>query len=252
MLDALCRPPGSLPSSPAAGSSPQGGFDDLGRDAVYQAIAQRRDMRHFTPGQRIDPAVMQRLLTAAHQAPSVGLMQPWRFIRLTDSPHREAVRELVQAERARTAQAMGNREDEFWQLKVEGLRECAELWAVALAPDDGTVFGRRTMPHEMALCSAACAIQNLWLAARAENLGMGWVSMFDPDALGALLALPDGARAIALLCIGPVPAFYPQPMLTASGWRTGRPLSEMLHEHHWGGGGAGGQQVEHAPGRDGQ
>jgi 5,6-dimethylbenzimidazole synthase len=128
---------------------------------------------------------------------------------------------------------MGERDAEFMRLKVEGIGECAELFAVVLAPDDGTVFGRRTMPQEMAMCSAACAIQNLWLAARAENLGMGWVSLFDPQQLADILSCPAGAKPIALLCLGPVHEFYPRPMLEQLNWRQGKALSSVLMQDSW-------------------
>jgi 5,6-dimethylbenzimidazole synthase len=95
------------------------------------------------------------------------------------------------------------------------------------------VFGRRTLP-EMDLASLSCAIQNLWLAARAEGLGMGWVSVFEPQALADLLGLPEGAKALAVLCLGPVEDFYPAPMLVLEGWRAEQPLSDMLYENHWG------------------
>lgn len=208
-------------------------FNDAERDSLYRVMAARRDMRHFIAGAQVDAAVLQRLLLAAHQAPSVGLMQPWRFIRIAEAARREAIAQLVDAERAQTAQALGERGAEFLRLKVEGVRECAELIAVVLAPDDGTLFGRRTMPREMAWCSAACAIQNLWLAARAENLGLGWVSLFDPAALAALLEAPAGAQPIALLCLGPVPAFYDAPMLAQVGWRQGRPLQAQVFTDRW-------------------
>lgn len=206
----------------------QQGYSDLELDAVYRVIAERRDMRHFQSGSVVDESVLQRLLQAAHSAPSVGLMQPWRFIRVRSKSLRNDIAILVEQERVLTAQAMGEREAEFMRLKVEGLRECAELFAVVLAPDDGTVFGRRTMPEEMALCSAACAIQNLWLAARAENLGMGWVSLFDPARLAQLLNCPQGAKPIALLCLGPVAEFYSRPMLEQLDWRHGKPLDVMV------------------------
>jgi 5,6-dimethylbenzimidazole synthase len=141
---------------------------------------------------------------------------------------------LVDGERRATASALGARSAEFLRLKVEGLRDCAELLAVVLAPDDGTVFGRRTLPTEMVLCSVGCAIENLWLAAQAENLGLGWVSMFDPEALGCLLGLPEGARALGVLCLGPVKRFYDAPMLELEGWRRGRPLADMLFFNQWG------------------
>ena len=206
-------------------------FSAEARDVLYRVIDARRDMRHFLPNTTITADVLQRMLAAAHKAPSVGLMQPWRFIRIADASMRQRIAELVEQERLATAQALGERDAEFMRLKVEGLRECAELLAVVLAPDDGTVFGRRTMPQEMALCSAACAIQNLWLAARAENLGMGWVSLFDPAQLANLLACPAGAQPIALLCLGPVQEFYTRPMLEQLNWRQGKPLHLM--QDHW-------------------
>ena len=203
-------------------------FTDAERAVVYRVLAARRDMRHFTPGASVDPAALQRILQAAHQAPSVGLMQPWRFVRVLDADLRGRIAALVEAERLATAEAMGERGGEFLQLKVEGVRECAELIVAVLAPDDGTVFGRRTMPRDMALCSLACAVQNLWLAARVENLGLGWVSMFEPAALAEVLGLPPDAQPMALLCLGPVPAFYEAPMLEQTGWRQARPLADFV------------------------
>ncbi|HEY9108659.1 MAG TPA: 5,6-dimethylbenzimidazole synthase [Roseateles sp.] len=208
-------------------------FDAAERAAVYRAIALRRDTRHFKPAQTVPDAQLQRLLQALHQAPSVGLMQPWRVIRITDAALRERLAVLVEAERQATAAALGERSAEFLRLKVEGLRDCAELLALVLPPDDGTVFGRRTLPREMALCSAGCAVQNLWLAARAENLGLGWVSMIEPAPLAGLLRLPVGAQPLGLLCLGPVERFYGAPMLEQAGWRQGRPLSKLLMDNHW-------------------
>jgi 5,6-dimethylbenzimidazole synthase len=195
--------------------------------AVYRVIAERRDMRHFAGGTVADDT-LRRLLTAAHQAPSVGLMQPWRFIRIVEPGRRQAIHALVEAERVRTAEALGERSEDFMRLKVEGILSCAELLVVALGDDrDRHVFGRRTMPH-MDLASASCAIQNLWLAARAEGLGMGWVSLFEPAELADLLGLPDGSEPIAVLCLGPVEEFYPRPMLEDEGWIVPRPLDELL------------------------
>lgn len=205
------------------------------RETLYRVIDARRDMRHFVPGATVAEDVLVRVLQAAHSAPSVGLMQPWRFIRVREERLRASIAALVDEERLLTAQALGAREAEFLRLKVEGIRECAELLVAVLAPDDGTVFGRRTMPEQMALCSVACAIENLWLAARAENLGMGWVSLFDPVRLAALLGCPPGAQPIALLCLGPVRAFYQRPMLEQLKWRQARPLQELLMQDRWAG-----------------
>jgi 5,6-dimethylbenzimidazole synthase len=208
-------------------------FSPAERAAVYRAIAERRDMRHFSGGE-VAPELLARLLHAAHQAPSVGLMQPWRFIRITHTSLREAIYAQVEAERVRTAEALGERSDDFMRLKVEGIRECAELLVVALMDQrEPHIFGRRTLP-EMDLASVSCAIQNLWLASRAEGLGLGWVSLFEPQALAQLLHMPTGSKPLAVLCLGPVNAFYAEPMLVQEGWATPRPLSELLFENSWG------------------
>lgn len=209
-------------------------FSPQERRAVYRVIAERRDMRRFVSGAVVDEAVLARLLQAAHAAPSVGLMQPWRFIRITDAPLRRRIHALVDEERPRTAAALGERADEFLALKVEGILECAELFVVALGDDrESHVFGRRTLP-QMDLASVSCAIQNLWLAARSEGLGMGWVSLFDPQRLGSLLGMPPGAEPVAILCLGPVPEFPDRPALELDGWAVGRPLSEFVCENRWG------------------
>jgi 5,6-dimethylbenzimidazole synthase len=208
-------------------------FSATERQAVYRAIAERRDMRRFVPDAEVPEDVLARLLQAAHAAPSVGLMQPWRFIRITDAALRSRIHALVDEERLKTAEALGPRGDEFLALKVEGIVECAELLVVALADGRGNhVFGRRTLP-QMDLASVSCAIQNLWLAARAEGLGMGWVSIFDPVQLAALLAMPDGAEPVAILCLGPVPDFPPRPQLEIDHWTFGRPLGEFVSENGW-------------------
>ncbi|MDO6459605.1 5,6-dimethylbenzimidazole synthase [Granulosicoccaceae sp. 1_MG-2023] len=207
-------------------------FSEQEKAGVYRAIRERRDMRHFAD-KPLDPAILQRLLEAAHQAPSVGLMQPWRFIRITCPELRAEIRTLVEAERRATAAALNEREAEFLQLKVEGLDRCAELLVVALMDQrERHVFGRRTLP-EMDLASVACAIQNLALAARAEGIGVGWVSLFDPAAMGSLLNMPAGSKAVAILCIGPVEKFYDKPMLEEQGWTRARPLSQLMAENRW-------------------
>ncbi|WP_034295039.1 5,6-dimethylbenzimidazole synthase [Herbaspirillum sp. RV1423] len=202
-------------------------------DAVYRVIAERRDIRHFLPD-TIDPALLRRLLQAAHLGPSVGFMQPWRFIRIAERDRRNAIHALVEQERILTAQALNEREDEFMRLKVEGIRECGEVLVAALM--DGRerhVFGRRTLP-EMDLASVACAIQNMWLAARAEGIGMGWVSLFDADKLAALLAMPAGARPVAVICLGHVREFYARPMLEQEGWAARQSLDDLVYSDLWG------------------
>jgi 5,6-dimethylbenzimidazole synthase len=226
-----------MPFSPGGihdGAAPAYAFSAHDREAIYRVIAERRDMRRFVPGAVVPEEVLARLLQAAHAAPSVGLMQPWRFIRVTDDGLRKRIHALVEEERPRTAEALGPRAADFLKLKVEGILECAELFVVALSDKrDVHVFGRRTLP-QMDLASVSCAIQNLWLAARAEGLGVGWVSLFDPQPLAALLAMPADAEPVAILCVGPVPEFPDRPALELDGWTHARPLSEFVSENQWG------------------
>jgi 5,6-dimethylbenzimidazole synthase len=207
-------------------------FSEERKAGVYQAIHERRDMRHFR-SDPIDEAVVEKLLLAAHMAPSVGLMQPWRVIRIARSEVRQQLHTLVEQERVKTAQALGERTDEFMQLKVQGILECAEVWVVSLMDQrERHIFGRRTMEN-MDLASASCAIQNVWLAARAEGIGMGWVSIFDPSEVRQLLAMPSGSEPIAILCLGQVDAFYQQPMLIEEGWAERGQLSDYVMQDRW-------------------
>jgi 5,6-dimethylbenzimidazole synthase len=208
-------------------------FSPQERRAVYRVISERRDMRRFVRGSVVPDDVLARLLQAAHAAPSVGLMQPWRIIRITDARLRERIHALVDEERRLTADALDERGEEFLALKVEGVLDCAELLVVALCDDrDKHIFGRRTLPH-MDLASVSCAIQNLWLAARSEGFGMGWVSLFDPQRLAELLSMPAGAEPVAILCLGPVPDFPDRPALELDGWTVARPLAEFVAENRW-------------------
>lgn len=207
------------------------------KEAIYKVIAERRDMRHFLPTP-IPPELLTKLLHAAHHAPSVGLMQPWRFIRISNADLRKNIHAQVNEERINTAQAIGEYETtarmaEFMRLKVEGILECGELLVATLSDKrEQHIFGRRTLP-EMDLASVSCAIQNMWLAARAEGIGMGWVSLFDPVKLAELLHMPSGAKPIAILCLGYVNSFYKEPMLVETGWAKEKPLADMLMENGW-------------------
>lgn len=207
-------------------------FDEAALAAVYDAIQGRRDIREFAPGP-LPEGLLERLFAAAHAAPSVGYMQPWRLLRISDATLRQRIAALVEAERQHTATVLPSRNAEFLKLKVEGLTSCSEVVVVALM--DGRerhVFGRRTLP-EMDLASAACAIQNMWLAARAEGVGLGWISFFDPAALADLLAMPEGARPIAVLCIGRVAEFPDRPLLDTLGWGRRLPLEAVVFENCW-------------------
>jgi 5,6-dimethylbenzimidazole synthase len=200
--------------------------------AVRRAIEERRDVRHF----RSDPlpeGLLERLIEAARLAPSVGYMQPWRFLHIRNRDLRQRIHALVDQERQITAQALGERGEDFLKLKVEGILDCAEVLVVALR--DGRerhIFGRRTMP-DMDLASVACAIQNMWLLARAEGIGLGWVSLYDPVELAKALHIPEGARPVAVLCIGHAREFLPRPMLEIEGWGKRRPMDEVLGVDGW-------------------
>jgi len=211
---------------------PQHRYPDPDIAAVYSAIYERRDVRHFLPDP-VDPEIFNRLLTAAHHAPSVGFMQPWRFIRISDSGIRKAIHDIVEQERILTAQALNEREDEFMKLKVEGILDCGVVLVAALCGQrEEFVFGRRTLP-EMDLASLSCAIQNMWLAARAEGLGMGWVSLFEPKTLGTLLNMPEDAQPVAILCLGHVEKFYDKPMLEQEHWAHRKDIADLLFENTW-------------------
>jgi 5,6-dimethylbenzimidazole synthase len=146
---------------------------------------------------------------------------------------RKAVHALVEQERILTAKALSEREDEFMKLKVEGIMECPVVLVAALCEQRNRyIFGRRTLP-EMDLASLACAIQNMWLAARAEGLGLGWVSMFEPGALKTLLNMPEDSQPIAILCLGHVDKFYDKPMLEQEQWENRKDFNTLLFENAW-------------------
>jgi len=210
----------------------QHSYSEPEKQAVYRVIKERRDMRHFN-NQPLEDGLLLRLLTVANQAPSVGLMQPWRFIRITDDALKGQIKTLVDTERNITATVLNERKNDFLKLKVEGISECAELIVVALPEGrEKHVFGRRTMP-DMDLASVSCAIQNMWLAARSEGIGLGWVSLFDPIALADLLKMPSDSRPIAILCIGHVEKFYEKPMLIEQNWAQAADVENFLFENTW-------------------
>jgi len=207
-------------------------YSEEDRKAISRVIHERRDVRHFCGGQ-VEPDTLWHILDAAHHAPSVGYMQPWRFIRISDPDLRTQLRSIVDAERLLTAEVLNERSTEFMRLKIEGILDCAEVLVVALADQrEDHILGRRTMP-EMDLASTACAIQNMWLTARAEGLGMGWVSFFEPEKLIQLLDMPDDSQPIAILCLGPVDKFDDKPLLETTGWAKRENLQTLVFENSW-------------------
>jgi nicotinate-nucleotide--dimethylbenzimidazole phosphoribosyltransferase len=208
-------------------------YDDARLQAVYDVIAERRDIRRFRPDEVTDD-VLERILTAAHQAPSVGLMQPWRLIIIRDIATRSHVRALAQRERLRQADRFDERARHFLDQKIEGVVEAPIGVCVCCdhGPDGAEVLGRGTIP-ETDIYSTACAIQNLWLAARAEGLGVGWVSFYQPADLRALLGLPDRVEPIAYLCLGWPDEQPVRPTLETVGWSKRLPLNQVVMHERW-------------------
>jgi nicotinate-nucleotide--dimethylbenzimidazole phosphoribosyltransferase len=241
--DHLVRPPTpeGFDASRAAerAADPRGWrYGDEARAAVHRVIADRRDIRRFRPDD-VPADVLRRVLEAAHRAPSVGLMQPWRLIVVSDLRTRVAIRRLAQRERLRQAGRFDARTREFLDHKIEGVVEAPLGICVCCDHGDpGTeVLGRGTIP-ETDVYSTACAIENLWLAARAEGLGVGWVSYYRPADLRALLEIPARVDPIAYLCLGWPDERPPRPGLEAAGWSSRVALDEVVMRGRWREGGA--------------
>ncbi len=206
-------------------------FSDEARRAVYDAMSLRRDVRHFRPGIEVEAAPLGRILAAAHLAPSVGFSQPWGFVLVRDGAVRGRI--LASFLRCREAEAVRfppERRAAYLAHKLEGILEAPLNICVAvdLRDRDEAILGTTVQP-EAVRASACCAVQNLWLAARAEGIGVGWVSIVEPAVLRSELALPAGVEPIAYLCVGHPVAFRERPMLEETGWRARRPLTDVVH-----------------------
>jgi 5,6-dimethylbenzimidazole synthase len=203
---------------------------------LYDVIHRRRDVRGQFTGEPIAPGALDRVLEAAHAAPSVGLSQPWDFVIVRDLATRRAFRDHVQQRRAEFAETLaGERRDRFAGIKIEGILESTLSVVVSYDASRGApaVLGRHAIP-DAGLYSVCLAIQNLWLAATAEELGVGWVSFYREPFLAELLGMPAGVRPVAWLCLGPVTHLEPAPDLERHGWRERRPLAEAVHADRWG------------------
>lgn len=208
-------------------------LEDGAIEALREVIAGRRDIRKFRPDEVPDD-VIERVLSAAHRAPSVGLMQPWRFIVVRSPEVRGEMRRLAQRERLRQADRFDERARPFLDQKIEGIVE-APLGIVVCCDHgeaDVEVLGRGTIP-ETDVYSTACAIQNLWLTARAEGLGIGWVSFYQPADLQALLRIPERVTPMAYLCVGWPDERPVRPGLEASGWSARTDLSAVVMHERW-------------------
>jgi 5,6-dimethylbenzimidazole synthase len=206
------------------------GFPEAELRGVYRAIRDRRDVRSGFLPEPLSDQVLGRLLEAAHHAPSVGLMQPWRFILIRAIETRRAVHDIfLQSNREALETYEGDRAKKYASLKLEGILEAPQNLCVLCDPDceRGHRLGRHSMP-ETAVYSAVCAVQNLWLAARAEGVGVGWVSILDKQALHSVLQIPANIVPVAYLCLGYVGRFAAEPDLERAGWEHRIPLDQVL------------------------
>ncbi|MCX5379370.1 nicotinate-nucleotide--dimethylbenzimidazole phosphoribosyltransferase [Streptomyces sp. NBC_00091] len=223
------------PAEPAAGE-PAPGYDDAEREAVLRVMRERRDIRK---GFRTDPIpheVLLRVLEAAHTAPSVGHSQPWDFVVIRSAETRRTMHELAQKQREAYAKSLPKgRAKQFKELKIEAILDTPVNIVVTADPTRGGrhTLGRHTQP-QMAPYSSALAVENLWLAARAEGLGVGWVSFFDEREMVRALGLPEHLEVVAYLCVGYVDEFPEEPELAQAGWSQRRPLAWVVHEETYG------------------
>lgn len=205
------------------------------RDAVYKTIFARRDVRGEFKPDAIDEDALKRILTAAHHAPSVGFMQPWDFIVVRDDATKLEIKKGFEVSNKEAAEMFeGERRETYKSLKLEGIMEAPI--GVCVTCDrtrSGEVVLGRTVNPEMDLYSAVCAVQNMWLAARAENLGMGWVSIINHDVLRDTLGIPDHIIPLGYMCLGHVHRFHKEPELEELGWRDRLPLEHVVHEGRW-------------------
>ena len=204
---------------------------------LYETIHRRRDVRGEFTGEPVPDTVLERILTAAHAAPSVGLSQPWDFILVRDRELRQTFHAHVHTERDRFAATLDrDAARRFAGIKIDGILESTLSVVVTYDADRGgpVVLGRHAIA-DAGLYSVCLAIQNLWLAATAEELGVGWVSFYREDFLRELLGIPAGVRPVAWLCLGPVSRLADVPDLERHGWRQRRPLHLALHADRWDG-----------------
>lgn len=218
-------------------------FGESERLGVYRAIRERRDVRRGFLPEPLPDDVLYRLLEAAHSAPSVGLMQPWRFILVRDLDVRRAIHRIFfDANQEALTDYKGKQQQDYAGMKLEGILEAPQNLCVVCdsQSSQGHQLGRRTMP-ETAIYSAVCAVQNLWLAARAEGIGVGWVSILQPNLLRSALKIPEEITPVAYLCLGYVDMFAGEPDLERSGWEKRTPLKSVLsfdaYDSVWGEGG---------------
>lgn len=215
--------------------APAAPFSDEARSAVYSAIHSRRDVRDQFLPDPLPQEVLRRLLEAAHAAPSVGFMQPWSFILIRNEQKREEAWKAFSKANEEAASLFSDDKQRLYRsLKLEGIRKAPLSIVVTCDPDRaGPVVLGRTHNPRMDVYSTVCAVQNLWLAARAEGIGVGWVSIFRDEDVRSLLAIPERIEIVAWLCLGYVEELYTEPELAVKGWRQRLDLDDLIYEERW-------------------
>jgi 5,6-dimethylbenzimidazole synthase len=213
-----------------------GEFSETEKRGLYKAIYDRRDVRDRFVATPVPDGVLYKLLDAAHHAGSVGFMQPWSFIVVRSREIKEQVKSLFdQANLAAAKVFEGEKREMYSRLKLEGICETPINVCVTCDPtrNGPNVLGRHTI-RDTDVYSTCCAIQNLWLAARAEGIGVGWVSILDPAELRTVLKIPSHVIPVAYLCLGYVSEFLPRPQLETTGWLPRLPIEALIFDEHWG------------------
>ena len=202
----------------------------------YETLFGRRDVRSEFKPDAVPDDVLARLLIAAHHAPSVGLSQPWNFILVQDAKVKADIHKaFCAANEEATAMFQGKRQQQYRQLKLQGILDApVNLCITCDRTRGGEVVLGRTHQPQMDIYSTVCAVQNLWLAARAEDVGVGWVSIITPESLASVLKLPEHVVPVAYLCLGYVNFFRDKPELEAKGWDRRRPVEELVYSNQWG------------------
>ncbi len=210
-------------------------FNDQEKDAVYRVIRERRDVRRFK-SDPIPSATLKKILNAAMNAPSVGYMQPWNFLVIEDKTVRQKIHDaFLRANEEAKAMFPGERGEKYASLKLEGIMESGLNICVTCDRNRfGPVVLGRTCQPDMDLYSTVCAVQNLWLAARCEGIGVGWVSIIKPEELPPILGLPEGVVPVAYLCVGYTENFASEPELKTAGWLPEIPTHELIFKDQWG------------------
>jgi 5,6-dimethylbenzimidazole synthase len=206
-------------------------WSEADRRAIYAVIERRRDIRHFRPGADVPAPTLRRILEAAHHAPSVGFSQPWDFVLVHDRERRSRIRESFLRCREREAMRFPpERREQYLSYRLEGILESALNLCVTvdLRAREEPILGTTTQPETLRF-SVCCAVQNLWLAARSEGVGVGWVSIVEPEVLRQELGLPAGVETVAYLCVGIPVEFTDRPLFETTGWRPRRSLDEAIH-----------------------